>query len=273
MPRSALDVTAPQQHTTAITRTRSAGTVLVAPGLLGWSFPSNAARTRTNIHFAPRVIVPLDGSSLVFRTADGRTGESRGPVLVPPGVTYATLSAGPRLGLTVHPVRDGRRLQVGAEPTILDGRAGDRVRGVADALLATRPDAEAEDAHVELLGGLDAPRAMVDRRVLAVLEALAFDREPPSLEALAARIALSPDRLRHLVVDSLGVGLRRLVQWYRFTHALVRLWRPEKLARIAVETGFCDHSHLARTTRELLGHPPSLRTALEWRIHGAYHFR
>lgn len=263
----------PQRRSSHVTRAAPAGSVLVAPGVLGWSFPPRAAQTRTNIHLAPRIIVPLDGSVLAFRGPHGEIGESRAPLLVPAGMPYETLSSGPRLGLTVHPIRDGRRHVVADRvPRPLTGRAAARASGVAKELAATPAGSDAGDAHVELLRAIDVPRrAPLDRRVLAVLEALAFDDVPPSLEALSARTALSPDRLRHLVVESLGLGLRRLVQWYRFTNALTRLWRPEKLARIAVETGFTDHSHLARTTRELLGHPPSLRTSLEWRIHGDYH--
>jgi len=125
-----------------------------------------------------------------------------------------------------------------------------------------------------LLDALGAPLGrLLDRRVRVVLETLAFESDPPTLEMLSARTGLSSERLRHLVVDSLGIGLRRLVQWYRFTSALMRMSRPEPLAHIAAETGFSDQAHLARTTRELLGHPPSLRTSIEWRLHGDYHFR
>jgi AraC-like DNA-binding protein len=254
---------------------KPAGAVLVAPGVLAWLFPPGAAFTRTNIHVGQRVVVPLDGSPLSFRAPDGAVVETRSPVLVPPGVPYATLSAGPRIGLIVHPVRDGRPVVVTETgPTILSGRTGDRVRGAAEALLATPVGNASGDAHGELLGALGSPLGRVlDRRVRVVLETLAFEVEPPTLEMLSDRTDLSSERLRHLVVESLGIGLRRLLQWYRFTSALTRMWRPERLAHIAAETGFSDQAHLARTTRELLGHPPSLRTAIEWRILGNYHPR
>ena len=188
---------------------------------------------------------------------------------------YATLSAGPRIGIVVHPVRDGRPVvMTEAGPTIVEGRAGGRVRGAAEALLSTPAHHHADDAHGELLDALGSPLGrLLDRRVRVVLDTLAFEPEPPTLEMLSARTELSSERLRHLVVESLGVGLRRLLQWYRFTSALTRMWRPERLAHIAAETGFSDQAHLARTTRELIGHPPSLRTAIEWRIHGNYHSR
>ncbi len=251
---------------------KPAGAVLVAPGVLGWLLPARAAHTRTNVHLAQRIIVPLDGSALSFRTADGSVVETREPVLVPPGRPYATLSSGPRFGLLIHPVRDGRRVLVNTSgPTVLSGRIGEHVRGAAEALLSTPAGNDASDAHGELLRALGSPLgSLLDRRVRMVLEALAFDPEPATLERLSLRTNLSSERLRHLVVESLDVGLRRLAQWYRFTNALTRMWQPERLAHIAAETGFSDQAHLARTTRALLGHPPSLRTSLEWRIYGDY---
>lgn len=258
-----------------ITSTKPAGSVLVAPGVLAWLLPPGAAYTRTNVHLAQRVIVPLDGSPLAFRTAEGAVVETRSPVLVPPGIPYATLSTGPRLGMLVHPVRDGRRVIVSATgPTILTGRTGDRVQGAAEALWSTPAKSAAGDAQRELLAALGAPLGgLLDRRVRVVLEMLGHAAEAPTLEMLSERTGLSSERLRHVVVESLGIGLRRLLQWYRFTNALVRMWRPEPLAHIAAETGFSDQAHLARTTRELIGHPPSLRSAIEWRIHGDYNVR
>ncbi len=255
--------------------TKPAGAVLVAPGVLAWLFPAGAPFTQTNVHVGQRIVVPLDGAPLTFRAPGGAIVETRSPVLVPPGVPYATLSAGPRIGIVVHPVRDGRPVvMTEAGPTIVEGRAGGRVRGAAEALLSTPAHHHADDAHGELLDALGSPLGrLLDRRVRVVLDTLAFEPEPPTLEMLSARTELSSERLRHLVVESLGVGLRRLLQWYRFTSALTRMWRPERLAHIAAETGFSDQAHLARTTRELIGHPPSLRTAIEWRIHGNYHSR
>jgi AraC-like DNA-binding protein len=251
---------------------KPAGSVLVAPGVLGWLLPSRAAHTQTNVQLVHRIVVPLDGSALSFRTAEGAVVETHEPVLVPPGLPYATLSSGPRLGLLMHPVREGRRVLVtAAGPTVLAGRVGDHVRGAAEALLSTPAGNNADDAHGELLQALGSPLGkLLDRRVRTVLETLAFDPEPATLERLSERTGLSSERLRHLLVESLGVGLRRLSQWYRFTSALTRMWQPERLAHIAAETGFSDQAHLARTTRALLGHSPSLRTSIEWRIYGDY---
>ena len=251
---------------------KPAGAVHVAPGVLAWHLPAGAPCTKTKIHLGQRLVVPLERSSLSFRMPDGELVETRSPVLVPPGVPFTTLSSGPRVGVVVHPVRDGRPMLLTASgPTVLAGGTADRVRSAVLSFLSTPSHDVASGAHGELLTALGAPLGpLLDRRVRLVLETLAFEADPPPLAMLSERIDLSSERLRHLVAESLGVGLRRLLQWYRFTSALMRMANAERLAHIAAETGFSDQAHLARTTRELFGHAPSLRTSVEWHIHGDY---
>ncbi len=179
----------------------TAGSVLVAPGVLGWLLPSNAPHTRTHVHLAQRVIVPLDGSSLAFRDGRGRLVETRSPVLVPPGVPYATLRSGPRFGVILHPLRDGRRVLVEAdEPVVLSGATGDRVRGAAHALLGTAPGQDAGDAQLEFLEALGSPLGShLDRRVRSVLDALASSPELEPLQLFARRSGISTERMRHLL--------------------------------------------------------------------------
>lgn len=245
---------------------------MVAPGALAWQIPPRTRATRPNVQFALRVIVPLDGDRIAYRGADGDEVETAAPVVVPPGVSYATLRGGERLGVTLHPLREGRAIawRDGAVRA-LAGAAADRVCGVARSLLDA-PDGDPGDIHAAFLRAIEAPLGrLVDPRVRALVDTLACDPVIPDLGELARRAGISGEHLRHLVAGELGEPVRRLGRWFRFLRTVPALWRPRSLAQLAAETGFADHAHLARTYREVVGQPPSLRDHVELRVHGDYY--
>jgi AraC-like DNA-binding protein len=80
-----------------------------------------------------------------------------------------------------------------------------------------------------------------------------------TLPALAARVGLSPWHLSRSFRAHLGLGLHQYRVRLRLLSALDRLYdtRMPDLARIALEVGFCSHSHFTREFRAFFGVPPS----------------
>ena len=104
-----------------------------------------------------------------------------------------------------------------------------------------------------------ARRALVD----GAREALAAQPEVSLLE-LARRLAVSPHHLSRIFRQTTGVSVSRHRLRLRVREALERLGGGERdLARLAVELGLCDQSHLCRVVRSETGHTPAaLRRAL-----------
>ena len=241
----------------------SAGTVFVTRGLMGWHVLRRDRPTHTNTQFALRLVIPLDGSTIAF--GDQVTAW---PVVVPVGVPYATRGGGPRLGLSLHPVLDERRI-VWPAPAIVDGADGERVRAIAREVVAGTADPVT--LHRDVITALAAPRGhRIDRRVCRALDAFADDA-PPTLTELARTQAMSTDHLRHLIMAELGDTARRIARWLRFTRAVSALWQPHSLASIAAGAGFADQAHLTRTCRDVVGHPPSLRSRVALRRHDEFY--
>ncbi|WP_416874627.1 helix-turn-helix domain-containing protein [Kitasatospora sp. SC0581] len=103
-------------------------------------------------------------------------------------------------------------------------------------------------------GGL--PATGLDPRLRAAMAALAADGREP-LEGLAARVGLSPQRLRALARRQLGVPLARWRSWQRLSRAALALGEGCSLAQAALAGGFADQAHLTRWMRELTGLTPS----------------
>lgn len=93
------------------------------------------------------------------------------------------------------------------------------------------------------------------RRVLSILDGQ--ECSDWQLTDLAARVALSPDRLRHLFSDQLGISIRSYKSWARVRRAIPLLTRGGSLTEVAHASGFVDAAHLSRAFREMFGITPS----------------
>lgn len=96
----------------------------------------------------------------------------------------------------------------------------------------------------------------VDRRVRGCVAAL---RAAPSLTtaSLARIVGLSESRLRHLVLEQLGVPLVRVRWWLQMRVVAKTLARGVTLTEAAHEAGFSDAAHFTRTFRRMFGFAPS----------------
>jgi AraC-like DNA-binding protein len=78
------------------------------------------------------------------------------------------------------------------------------------------------------------------------------------VEGLASAAGLSPRRLHELFLREVGVPPKQLARILRFREALERLAGEPgaDLARVALESGYCDQAHLYRDFRDLAAMTP-----------------
>jgi AraC-like DNA-binding protein len=179
---------------------------------------------------------------------------------------------------------DGSRIHYGAtmfvEPETREGRilTERRLRnGIADVdraalnpllleLRAAALERRGRGAVVELARRLvqaltehAEPAAPSDERILRAVRYVNEHLSSSITLDQVARVAhLSPSRFRHLFAEQTGMGLRQYVLWRR----LVSVWelrtKGVSLSDAAHIAGFADSAHLARTSRRMMGIPPSL---------------
>lgn len=207
-------------------------------------------------HTAPvyKLVIGVD-APLRFRVGT-RTGSATA-LLAPPNVTHALETQGRALGLFLEP---GGALTPRAgharELMLPSGALQRRLAGLARAHLdGQHDDAALIDASFACLR-LGRSTERLDRRVGKVLAVLA---EAPhlSLAELARSIHLSPERMRHLVVEQTGTSLRTLRLFQRTLLAVEQLMRGARLPAAAQRAGFADHAHLTRSFVRLFGRTPS----------------
>ncbi len=95
----------------------------------------------------------------------------------------------------------------------------------------------------------------LDPRLVLALNALADS--DIALPALAVDVGLSPQRLRALARQQLGMPLARWRVWTRLRRAAEALQSGQSLADAAAVAGFADQAHLTRQMREMMGLTPA----------------
>jgi AraC-like DNA-binding protein len=97
-----------------------------------------------------------------------------------------------------------------------------------------------------------------DRIVRAVRYVNEHLSAPLTLKQVASVAYLSPSRFRHLFAEQIGMGLRQYILWRRFVSVWEHRMNGASLSTAAHAAGFADSAHLARTSRRMIGIPPSL---------------
>ena len=101
-------------------------------------------------------------------------------------------------------------------------------------------------------------RAAHGRLVDLAREAIAADPASFDLGSLAADLGCTPFHLSRVFHRTTGTTLTRFRNQVRATAVIDRVAAgEEKLADLAAELGFADHSHLVRVLRRAIGQPPS----------------
>lgn len=108
------------------------------------------------------------------------------------------------------------------------------------------------------LSGYRPLRIPMDMRTLHLARKIKEELPLVSTTAeLAQQVGLSPDRLTHLFSENLGLSIKSYILWARMRRSVELIGRQESLSNIALEVGFSDSAHLARTFRQFFGLPPS----------------
>jgi AraC-like DNA-binding protein len=114
--------------------------------------------------------------------------------------------------------------------------------------------------------GTDRRHGDMVREVKALLAIRSAERL--GLSTIAAEIGASPYHLARMFRRHAGLTIHGYLTQLRLRSALERVAEPRgDLARLALELGFCSHSHFTRSFRTAFGVPPSaLRNAPKGRL-------
>jgi AraC-like DNA-binding protein len=96
----------------------------------------------------------------------------------------------------------------------------------------------------------------LDPRLVAAMATAVVARELPMVD-VAARVGLSPQRLRALARRQLGMTLGHWRVWARLRLAAEAMGEGRSLADAALAGGFADQAHLTRWMREMMGLTPT----------------
>lgn len=242
------------------------GRIYAWPGGSLWIGRSQG-RTEWHAHHAHQLALAPEGE-LRFRSAAQGSWTGFAGALVPSNCAHQFEIDGLRvLHLFVEPEsRAGRALmrrfgaaQVAALPT-------DQARSTAQLLFsAFAVDAGApamRQAAAAAIGALcgagTEPDAELDPRLA---RALAFIQarvaQPLSLAEVAASVALSESRFRHLFVAGTGTSFRAYLLWLRINRAIAAAMDGASWTQAAHQAGFADSAHLSRTHKRMFGIEPT----------------
>ena len=224
-------------------------------------------RTDWHEHHAHQLTVAPAGS-FRFRTDKEGKWESFEGALVPSHCTHQFEVDGVAMAhLFVEPEsRAGRALTERFGATAVSRLPAVDSRAVARALFqafASTPAREqmadaAVGAVAELCGATTEPDAALDPRLARALEYVRTNvRNPITLGEVAAAVALSESRFRHLFVAATGSSFRAYLLWLRINLAIEAAMAGASWTEAAHEAGFADSAHLTRTHKRVFGIEPS----------------
>jgi AraC family transcriptional regulator len=224
-------------------------------------------RTEWHEHHAHQITVAPAGT-FRFRTEQEDKWESYEGALVPSHCTHQFEIDGVAMAhLFVEPEsRAGRALteRFGASAVSQlsagDGRAA--ARALFEAFRSTpaheRMVAAAAEAVAALCGATTEPDHALDPRLARALEYVRMNvRNSIALRDVAAAVALSESRFRHLFVAATGSSFRAYLLWLRINLAIEAVMGGASWTEAAHEAGFADSAHLTRTHKRVFGIEPS----------------
>ena len=115
---------------------------------------------------------------------------------------------------------------------------------------------ELRDLTTTDLGPAAGPSRALDPRIVAAMDAVSAPGA--TMPGVAARVGLSPQRLRALARKQVGMPLLRWRAWVRLRVAAEALRDGRSIADAAITGGFADQAHLTRWMREMMGLTPTV---------------
>lgn len=225
-------------------------------------------RTQWHEHHAHQIALALDGS-FGFRTEATGGWTTYRAAVVPShcahqfeldGITVAHLFVEPEC-------RAGRALAARvSERGVVDVDRSDAHAAIEVLRAATAPGnatdrivAAAKAAIARISGAApdDDARALDPRLAQAIAYVRAHIREPLTLGRVAAAVALSDSRFRHLFVAATGTSFRAYVLWLRINLAIRAAMAGASWTEAAHDAGFADSAHLSRTHKRMFGIEPT----------------
>jgi len=111
---------------------------------------------------------------------------------------------------------------------------------------------------IAVLAGPVEPQSAVDSRIARAVDYIRANITAPlSLTKVAAAVALSPSRFRHLFVEQTGAAFRAYVLWLRLNLAVEVAMAGESWTHAAQAAGFADSAHMTRTFKRMIGMNPA----------------
>jgi AraC-like DNA-binding protein len=160
-------------------------------------------------------------------------------------------------GLPAGPLAAPVGLDLAHRRLLAAARRGEDEHAVVEAAIALAAATLAQQAPARVASGRPSTVRARRRLVADVRMALACDHEL-SLTELARRLAVSPHHLSRVFRSATGETIAAHRVRLRLRRALERLADGERdLARLALDTGFTDHSHLCRVARAQTAETPS----------------
>lgn len=224
-------------------------------------------RTQWHEHHAHQLVVVPEGE-FRFRTgAQGHWGNFEG-ALVPSHCPHQFEVDGIAMAhLFVEPEsRAGRALTERFGATAVSALPAADCRASARVLFqvfGSTPGREPMvDAAAKVVAGLcgatTEPDRKLDPRLASALEYIRTNvRDPIALRDVAAVVALSESRFRHLFVAATGSSFRAYLLWLRINLAIEAAMAGASWTQAAHEAGFADSAHLTRTHKRVFGIEPS----------------
>lgn len=235
----------------------------------GAIFVGTAGEIPAHAHQAIQICFLFEGRiRLRASAADAWAGYDLG--LVPSQQTHGMHGGDVNFGATIFVEPETREGRILTERYLRDGHIANIDRAPASAVLAELRSAalgqrgraaivELARRAVQSLTQRAEPSVTSDERILRAVQYVNEHlAEPLSLERVAKVAYLSPSRFRHLFVEQTGMGLRQYILWRRLVSVWERRMQGASLSEAAHAAGFADSAHLARTSRSMLGLPPSL---------------
>lgn len=224
-------------------------------------------RTQWHAHHAHQVTVAPEGT-FRFRTEDGGAWQTFEGAVVPSHCPHQfEVDAIQMAHLFIEPEsRAGRELTERFGSSALAHLPPDDSRGVARTLFTRFGSAPQRESMIEaaltavaqLCGASTEVDSALDPRLARALEYIhAHVRHPIALGDVAAAVALSESRFRHLFVAQTGCSFRAYLLWLRINLAIEAVMAGASWTDAAHGAGFADSAHLTRTHRRVFGIEPS----------------
>jgi AraC family transcriptional regulator len=234
----------------------------------GAIFVGTAGAFPAHAHQAIQICFLFEGR-IRLRPSDNDPWADYDVALVASRHSHAMDGSKVHLGATVFVEPETREGRILAERYVRDGIASlDRapVRPLLLELRAAVLQRQGRETIVALarrivqsLTQRSEPAVASDERILrAVRYVNDHLSEPITLNQVAAVAHLSPSRFRHLFAEQTGMALRQYILWRRFVSVWEHRMNGASLSMAAHAAGFADSAHLARTSRRMIGIPPSL---------------